>query len=162
MQAVASTGKHDDILQSAVQALKYYNVRPIAHPLGQRLCQLLNDQEWTFDIIVPVPMHTSRLRQRGYNQAKEIAQVVADMIEKPCVPQAIIRTRATRSQVGLNQRERQQNLVNAFVANSDLIKDQRILLIDDVLTTGTTLATCAEVAMESGARSVYGLTITYA
>lgn len=160
--AASSTGDHQGILQSAVRALKYYNARNLAVPLGERLTQVVTQQDWTFDMIVPVPMHTSRLRQRGYNQAEEIAQVVAQMTQKPCIPKAIIRQRATQSQVGLNQRERQQNLVDAFVADPELVAEKRLLLIDDVLTTGTTLSMCAQAALEQGAAELYGLTVTQA
>lgn len=162
LEAVATSGAHQGILQSAVQALKYYNVRDLAQPLAKRLVQVIDEKDWTFDMVIPVPMHTSRLRQRGYNQAEEIAQVVADMIVKPCVPQAIIRQRATRSQVGLNQRERRQNLIDAFVADAALVQGQRLLLVDDVLTTGTTLSACAQAALAQAATHVYGLTVTQA
>lgn len=159
---VYATGHHDGILQSAVQALKYYDARELATPLGKRIVSVLMQQQWTFDIIVPVPMHTSRLQERGYNQAEEIAQVVAMMTRKPNLPEAIIRQRPTRSQVGLNQQERQQNLADAFVADQALVAAKRLLLVDDVLTTGTTLSGCAQAAIEGGADEVYGITITQA
>ena len=107
-------------------------------------------------------MHTSRYRERGYNQAQEIATVLAAAIDCRCEPTAIERTRMTQSQVGLNREERLTNLDDAFAAQAQLVIGKSLLLVDDVQTTGTTLSMCAEAAMQAGAVRVYGITVTAA
>ena len=159
---VASTAAHQGVMQSAVQAIKYHNQPQMAIPLGQRLAQAITQLNWTFDTIIPVPMHTSRYRERGYNQAQEIAIALAEVIQYECKPNAIERIRATQSQVGLNRQERLSNLNDAFIAHSEFVKDKTLLLVDDVQTTGTTISMCAEAALQAGARHVYGLTVTAA
>ena len=113
-------------------------------------------------MIVPVPLHINRLRERGYNQARLIAGHVAQMRGLPLVPQAIYRQVETHSQVGLNAEEREANMQGAFGADPQTVSAQTILLIDDVYTTGATLAACAQAAREAGAAAVYGLTGTMA
>jgi ComF family protein len=115
---------------------------------------------WTIDMIVPVPMHTTRLRERGYNQAQLLGEHAAQQLAIPCVPEAVQRLRHTQSQVNLNAQERQANMQDAFEANPQLVSGQTILLIDDVYTTGATLAACAQTALDAGATAVYGLTVT--
>ncbi|MDQ7024598.1 MAG: ComF family protein [Anaerolineae bacterium] len=159
---VAATGVHQGILQSAVQALKYHGQPTLGIPLGQRLAQTIQQLDWTFDIIIPVPLHTSRYQERGYNQSQEMAVEVAKLMNCPCLPDAIIRTRSTDSQVGLNREERLRNLNDAFSAQTELINGKMLLLVDDVQTTGTTLSMCAEAAIQAGATAVYGITVTAA
>jgi ComF family protein len=159
---VASSGEHSGVLQSAVQGLKYHNLRTLAIPLGKRLAQMTQSLDWTFDMVIPVPMHTSRYLERGYNQAQEIAITLAESIGCHCEPTAIERTRMTQSQVGLNREQRLSNLNDAFAAQAELVAGQTLLLVDDVQTTGTTISMCAEAAMQAGAARVYGMTVTAA
>lgn len=162
LSRVASTAVHAGKIQSAIHSLKYENGRSLAEPLGERMATLLENLNWTIDILVPVPLHTTRLRERGYNQAQLLSEVIASRLGIPCVPHALRREQFTRSQVGLNAVERQANLEDAFQANSDFITNKIILLIDDVYTTGATLAVCAEALLSAGAKDVYGLTVTTA
>lgn len=157
---VVSSGAHSGILREAVQGLKYSDTRLLAQPLGERLAAALTTQKWTFGMIVPVPLHTKRLTERGYNQAQLLAESVASRLATPCVPSAIIRQRYTSSQVGLGAMERRMNVDNAFLANPDLVANQSVLLVDDVCTTGATIAACAHAALEAGAHAVYGMTVT--
>jgi ComF family protein len=159
---VVSTGEHSGILQSAVQGIKYYGQRELAPFLAQRMARVLEPLNWTYDIVIPVPMHTQRLRERGYNQAKEISFRLAEILDKAHPDSAIRRERATRSQVGLSQIERLQNIENAFSAQENILKGNRLLLVDDVKTTGATMAACAKVALAVGATQVFGITVTAA
>jgi ComF family protein len=158
---IAITGQHEDKLQKAIWSLKYENAPQLAAVLGQRLAQRLDKTDWTIDIIIPVPLHTNRLRERGYNQSQLIGEYVAHKHGIPIAPQAITRQIETRSQVGLNAQERQENMHNAFTADP-LVRGKTIVLIDDVFTTGATLSACAQVVLDAGARTVYGLTVTMA
>lgn len=162
VKEIASTGYHQGVLQSAVQGLKYHGQRELAPILAQRMATLLESLDWTYDIVIPVPMHTQRLRERGYNQAKEISLNLAQILGKMHSDTAIIRERATRSQVGLNAIERRENLRDAFSADEGIIKGKSLLLVDDVKTTGATMVGCATAAITVGATQVYGITVTVA
>ncbi|HLU09683.1 MAG TPA: ComF family protein [Oceanobacillus sp.] len=162
LTASAATGIHEGKLREAVQALKYENVRAIASPLGERLSNCLAQLKWTIDIIVPVPLHMSRLKERGYNQAQVLGAHVANRHSIPLVPDAITRWRSTNSQVGLTAAERKLNVEGAFTANRERVNQRTILLIDDVFTTGSTLKACAQAALDAGAAAAYSLTVTVA
>lgn len=158
----AATGSHEGLLQSAVWALKFDNNRDMAIPLGDRLAQQLGRLTWQPDMIVPVPLHPARMAERGYNQSQLLAERMAAQVSLPCIPGALARLRQTQSQVGLNQQQRQSNMEGAFSAESEFVTGHTVLLIDDVYTTGATLAACAEAALNAGAHVVYGLTVTAA
>jgi ComF family protein len=159
---VASTGTHTGKLREAVQGLKYDNNRQLAEPLGKRLAACFAALNWTIDMIVPVPLHTKRLAERGYNQAQVIAEYLAARTGLPCVSGALRRDKFTRSQVELSAAERLINLADAFYGEPSLLAGQTILLIDDVYTTGATLSNCAHAALDAGAHAAYGLTVTTA
>ncbi len=162
LAAIASTGAHAGKLREAVQGLKYDNNRQLAEPLGERLATRLATLNWTVDMLVPVPLHTKRLAERGYNQAQVIAEFLAVRVDTPCIPEALRREKFTRSQVELNAAERVANLADAFQGSPELLTGRTVLLIDDVYTTGATLSNCAQAAFAVGARAVYGLTVTAA
>ncbi len=162
LRSIASTAIHDGLLQQAIWSLKYENCPPLADPLSHRLAARLLALDWTFDILVPVPLHTSRLRERGYNQSQLLAAHLAQQVSQPCLPTAVHRQRQTTAQVGLSALERQTNMQDAFIANPQLVSGKTLLLIDDVFTTGATLAACAQAALDAGAVAVYGLTLTTA
>lgn len=162
LQTIASTGAHRGILREAVQGLKYGGAQLLQRPLGERLIACFDAQGWTINMVVPVPLHTTRLAERGYNQSQLLAEYVASGRSIPSQPAALTRQRNTSSQVGLGAQERLVNVADAFHANSDLVAHQTLLLIDDVCTTGATLSACAQAALEVGAAAVYGLTVTSA
>jgi ComF family protein len=162
LTAITATAVHRGVIREAVQALKYDNTRLIAEPLGKRLTHQVRAQGWSFDMIIPVPLHSQRKRDRGYNQSELLASCVADEMKIPLVTDAIERTRLTRSQVGLSATERRLNLKDAFTGNPDRVSGKTILLIDDVYTTGATLSGCAQALLDAGAAAVYGLTVTAA
>jgi ComF family protein len=108
-----------------------------------------------FDALVPVPIHPVRRRERGYNQAEEIARELAPLSGMPVLPFALRRLRATVSQTKLGRRDRRGNLAGAFAcAGPEAVKGKRILLLDDVFTTGATAECCAELLLAAGAVSV--------
>lgn len=162
LAGIAATGVHEGIIREAVQGLKYGQAKAVAQPLGERLTTQYVRQNWTIDIIVPVPLHMSRLAERGYNQAQLLSEVLTKEAALPCAPEAVSRQRNTQSQVTLNAMERQTNLLDAFQANPQIVSTKHVLLIDDVYTTGATLSACAQAILEAGAQAVYGLTVTVA
>ena len=162
LDACAASGTHEGKLREAVQALKYENARSLAIPLAQQLIRCQNVLDWRFDIVIPVPIGTKRLKERGYNQAELIARAFAYHRNAPLEAASLQRQRETRSQVGLDAKERQANVEGAFAAKSEKVNGKAILLIDDVYTTGATLAACASALREAGASAVYALTVTIA
>lgn len=161
LTASAATAWHEGKLQAAVQAFKYERAVDLAALLAERLIRCLKAQQWSVQMIVPVPLHSTRLRARGYNQANLLGALVAQRLAIPFHPSALSRTRNTRSQVGLGRAERQANVAGAFAATG-VVSGQIILLIDDVFTTGATLAACAQALLDAGAVQVYSLTVTKA
>jgi competence protein ComFC len=121
-------------------------------------------------ILVPIPLHQSKLKSRGYNQAEILAESLAQNLNLPSTLSSgqkgktqnlLERTRDTRSQVGLKQEERQENMKNAFrISNNQFpISNNQFLLVDDVLTTGSTLLEAAKVLKKAGAKKVWGITL---
>jgi ComF family protein len=162
LAGITATAVHDGIIQRAVWSLKYQNGQHMALPLGERIARRLAGQNWTFDRIIPVPLHTKRLKERGYNQSQLLAAVVAANMDVLAIPSAMRRERQTTAQVTLNAAERQANMQGAFSADPSQVSGQSILLIDDVYTTGATLSACAEAALAAGASAVYAVTVTVA
>ena len=162
MLAVASTGVHSNVLQSSVQALKYNRGQSLGKLHAQRLKTVLDSLDWRVDFIIPVPLHEARLKERGYNQAKEISEPLAEMCNVIHEDNVLIRTNQTRSQVGLNRVERLDNVKGAFVVSSSILIDKTVLLVDDVKTTGATMSACADALLSSGAKAVYGISVTTA
>lgn len=101
------------------------------------------------DAVVPVPLHASRLRERGFNQSQELARPLAEALGVPLMPHLLRRQIATRHQVGLNREERRANLTSAFAASQEA-QGKRILLIDDTFTTGTTLRKATQALLDVG------------
>lgn len=112
------------------------------------------------DIIVPVPLHRWRLLSRMYNQSALLANAIGNATGKPIIPDALARVKATPIQGGLNRAARHKNVARAFaVKNAKLVEGKRVLLIDDVLTTGATASACAKSLLEAGAQSVNVLVV---
>jgi competence protein ComFC len=162
LRACAATGVYDGKLASTIQSLKYENATALAVPLGVRLVTALAALNWTFDMIIPVPLHTNRLRQRGYNQSQLLGEHVAEHLTLPCNSSALMRRRNTPAQVGLTRPQRHANMQDAFAASTPQVSGCSILLIDDVYTTGATLQACATALKDAGAASVYSLTVAVA
>jgi ComF family protein len=161
LEATAATGWHEGVLQAAVHALKYGNQPQLGQQLGLRLAEGLQTLGWHITLIIPVPLHATRRAKRGYNQSEVLGEVVAQRTSLPLIGDALLRERDTRSQVGLNRAERMQNVADAF-RPTPAVTNQHILIIDDVCTTGSTLAACASAAVAGGAASVRALTVAAA
>lgn len=106
------------------------------------------------DLVIPVPLHKNRLRERGYNQSEIIAQIFAEETDIPCIPEAIERIKDTKRQSGLTGADRINNVRDAFSADADIVSGKRILLIDDISTMGMTMNSCKRALISAGAASV--------
>lgn len=149
-------------LRKAIHGLKYHRNLALGDYFAPALVQVFSDQKWDIDLIIPVPLSPNRRRQRGYNQAEILAIPLALAIQKPLAPHALAKCRETPSQVGQSASERLGNVKDAFIAHSQSVSGHRILLIDDVITTGATLNACAEALFKAGANAVFGLTLARA
>jgi len=110
---------------------------------------------WMPELIVPVPIHPERYRKRGYNQAEELGKRLAASLHIPCAQHEIFRRKNTRPQKGLTPSMRRNNLQNAFAALEGIRLPERVLLVDDIYTTGTTLDALTETVLGAGARKVW-------
>jgi ComF family protein len=150
-------------LRNAIHALKYQGQPRLAEPLGLLLAEAFTRYGLHADALIPLPLHPQRQQQRGYNQATLLARVCATHLKVPCLEGGVIRQRATRVQVGLSTQERQQNVLGAFALTSDaqarLFAYHRVVLIDDVATTGATLEACAAPLYAAGMHEVWGLVL---
>ncbi|HHY89636.1 MAG TPA: ComF family protein [Chloroflexi bacterium] len=160
--ALRSWARYSGPLREAVQRFKYRRDLGLAEPFAERLCRLYRSTGWAADLVTCVPLGRLRQRERGYNQAKELSYPFAAALGMPFAPQAITRFRETRSQVGLSAAERISNLEGAFRADSSLVSGKRVLVIDDVATTGATTHAAAQSLLAAGAVQVYALTLARA
>jgi len=137
--------------------------------LGRGLGRLITDNNYAgidpegFDIVIPVPLHVRRLRERGFNQSLLLARTVATACGIPVDFLSLRRVRDTPPQTLMGRKERQANIRGAFaVVRRDRLRDRQVLLIDDVYTTGSTLAECARALLDGGAARVGVLTLARA
>lgn len=153
-------GAYDGELRQLIVLLKYNGLRPLAGPLGGWLALVAKQhpQVAEVDALVPVPLHPRRQRQRGYNQAELIGRELSRWIERPVAAGWLERLKDTPSQTGLTLAQRVENVRGAFAARSKL-DSRRILLVDDVCTTGATLNACARALKGAGAKSVQAVTV---
>lgn len=164
----AAYGSYDGGLRDLIHLLKYEQVRPAANVLGRLLAKTIDSLAPAFRdapvLLVPVPLHRSKLRQRGFNQAELTARAalqLSSVRERLSLrPNALLRTRPTQSQIGLTRHQRRENMRGAFaVAKPAEIAGREILLVDDVFTTGTTASECARILRRQGASNVWVATV---
>jgi competence protein ComFC len=159
--AAYSFGFYEGALGELVQLFKYGKVTTLARPLGEMLTRALPRNQ-RFDVVVPMPMHWRRRWERGFNQADLLARELGRRSGLP-VRQLVNRGTATPPQAGLTSAKRRANVAAAFqIPNPARVKNQRVLLIDDVLTTGATAGACARALKKAGAHSVTVLTVARA
>lgn len=158
-EAYRAYGIYDGVLRDAILRLKYQNDIGIAQKLAKYLETVARSTSWDYQIVVPVPLSSNKLRERGYNQANRLAKPLAMLLEKPFRPYALRRIRETSSQVGLDMRARFENVDNAFRADPKQVKNLSVLLVDDVFTTGATLQSAATELRIAGASKVFALTL---
>ncbi len=150
-------------LALAIRRFKFADRPDLARPLGDLVRRAARDAAVVADVIVPVPLHPRRLAERGYNQAALLASAVARELGVPVVPLALARVRNTAQQARLDRQARLVNVERAFRArDAPAVAGRRVLLVDDVATTGATLDACAEALLEAGAASVQRLVVARA
>ena len=164
----AAYGSYESGLRELIHLLKYAGVRPAANVLGRMLAEALSTLEPEFSgdavAVVPVPLHRTKFRQRGFNQAELIARA-GMKIKQPAnrfrwCGGVLERKRETASQIGLTSHQRRENLRGAFgVVQPEAVKGCEVLVVDDVYTTGATVSECARVLLRAGATKVWVATV---
>ena len=151
LDSIADYSYNNPLLQKAIHTFKYKFVKDLARPLSKLLLEKIN---FDYDFIIPVPLHPKRLRWRGFNQS----ELLAKEIDKNKVINALVKTKNTKPQIQLSGNQRKENIKNTFKCVFNL-KNKKILLIDDVETTGSTLKECEKALLGAGAKQVYCLTL---
>jgi ComF family protein len=151
---VHAAGPYAGTLKDAVHHFKYRGRLSLERPLGNLLAEAVNKGHGPRpDLLVPVPLHLDRLRDRGYNQSLQLARQVGKLLAVPVAPALLRRVRTTVPQQGLDASARKSNLRGAFTVTGSLA-GRHLLLVDDVLTTGATAGECTRVLQAAGAASV--------
>jgi len=145
-------------MRQAIHQLKYQNLRTLAVPLARLLHEYLIANPVPAEVLVPVPLHPKRLRERGYNQSGILARKLGKLINLPVADDCLVRQRHATPQARTSTvEERRSNVAGAFACRDRRMHEKQVLLIDDVATSGATLNACAATLKVSGATSVWGL-----
>ena len=160
-------GSYEGGLRELIHMLKYEHVRPAASVLGRMLAEAIRRLETSFGdnqvVVVPVPLHAGKMRQRGFNQAELIARAAlktANSSKLVLSDSLLERRRETQSQIGLSSHQRRENIRGAFaVTKPEKVSGRECLLVDDVFTTGTTVSECARILRRAGASNVWVATV---
>lgn len=141
------------LLQTVAHSLKYEEVMAFGFELGIRLGKKVSDR--MIDAIIPVPLNKRKERERGYNQSDVIAAGISSVLNIPVLSRIVRRTKYTVTQTHLNAEERKKNIADAFeVINAERIREKKILLVDDIITTGSTIQEIARVLKKNGAGQI--------
>ena len=160
-----SAGAFDGVLREAIFALKYQARIVMADPLADLMVRCFPQTHLAkaVDVVVPIPIHHSRFVERGFNQAEELARRFCKRVSLPLEVDALYKPGNTAHQVSLPRRKRMVNMKGAFaVKNANALTGKRVLLIDDVFTTGSTLDEAARILKANGAAQVYAYTLAKA
>ena len=160
IDGIRSPFRFDGVMRQAIHQLKYRNLRALAQPLAKLLNDYLGTNPMPGEVLVPVPLHHKRLRERGYNQSSLLTKELGKLINLPVVDDCLIRLRHAPPQARTSTvDERQSNVAGAFTCRDRRLQDKQVLLIDDVSTSGATLDACAAALKAGGATSVWGLVL---
>ncbi len=160
IDGIRSPFRFDGVMRHAIHQLKYRNLRALAQSMAGLMQDYLVAYPVSGEVMVPVPLHQKRLRERGYNQSSLLAKELGKLINLPVADDCLIRQRQAPPQArAATVEERRSNVVDAFSCRDRKLQDKQVLLIDDVSTSGATLDACATVLKANGATSVWGLVL---
>ena len=160
IDGIRSPFRFDGVMRQAIHQLKYKNLRALAESLAELLSDYLVANPVPGEVLVPVPLHQKRLRERGYNQSTLLAEELGKLNDLPVVDGCLVRGRHAPPQARTsNVEERRGNVAGAFVCRDRRLQGKQVLLIDDVSTSGATLDACAAALKSAGAASVWGLVL---
>jgi len=160
IDGIRSPFRFDEVIRKAIHELKYRNLKAISPCLAELLADYLKENPLPGEALVGVPLHPRRLRERGYNQSSLLARELGRRIGLPMIEDCLIRVKQAQPQVrAVDVEERRKNVADAFVCRDERVRGKQIILIDDVCTSGATLESCAAALKNTGATSVWGLTL---
>jgi len=160
--AMRSWAPYNGPLRKSLHRIKYSQDLGMAEVFAIPLADIVTQSQWRPDLVTTIPLGRDRQKERGYNQANWLARPLAYRLSLPMSLNALVRVRETRSQVGLSARERWTNVEGAFQAESKIVKNHSVLLVDDIITTGATMQHASKALLEAGAASVFCLTVARA
>ena len=153
---------YENQIVALLHTLKFKQGRYLARYLSEFLIELFKKQDWQIDYVVPVPTSKKRLKQRGYNQTELITKPFCQKLNLPLNTTNLIKQKHTLPQTELVGADRYENLIGAFtVTDKNLFKDKNILVIDDIMTTGSTMEEISRILIKNGAKNVYALTVAH-
>ncbi len=158
MAGVAAVARYRGGARELVRALKFRDERRLAPAMGALMAERwpASGMKAQVDLVVPVPLHPGRLRFRGFNQSALLAEAIAERLGLELCAGSLKRVKATRPQAFLRRAERLRTMEGAFAAG-DALRGRTVLLVDDVLTTGSTMSAAAKACRDAGAKKVYGI-----
>ena len=160
LEGIRSPFRFDGVIRQAIHQLKYRNLRALVVPLARLLMDYLITNPVPGEVLVAVPLHQKRLRERGYNQSYLLARELGRLAALPVVDDCLVRQQHTSPQARTsNIEERRSNVVNAFTCHNHKLRNKKVLLIDDITTSGATLDACTSALKAMGVSSVWGLVL---
>ena len=148
---------YNDLVQKSIAEYKYKNKREFSISYSRLMIQEMGEiwKKWNCDVVMPVPVHRKKKQKRGFNQAELLAKAIGDYLCVPCETKILQRCINTLPQKEFSPSERRKNLESAFKIKQNSVKYKKVLLIDDIYTTGSTVDACADVLRRAGAEKVY-------
>ena len=160
IDGIRSVFRFEGIIRQAIHDLKYRNLKSISGCLAMLIADYLQDNPVHGGVLVPVPLHSQRLRERGYNQSGLLVRELGKLIVLPVIDDSLCRLKDSLPQARTTTiDERRKNVKEAFACQGEELKEKNVILIDDVCTSGATLEACAVALKADGAISVWGLTL---
>jgi ComF family protein len=160
LNGIRAPFKFEGVIREAIHQLKYKNLRSIAKPMALLLSDYFKANPVPVEVIVPVPLHHRRLKERGYNQSELLARELSLRLNLPLECKSLIRSKYIVSQAKTQSaEERRENVRQAFTCKSSALQGKQVLLIDDVCTSGATLEACASALKTTEPASIWGLVV---
>jgi competence protein ComFC len=154
-----SWGVYSGVLREAIQKIKFNRGFGLASHFTDHCVEFIKAWDIKVDMVLPIPLNKTRQHSRGYNQSALIAKPISKKMQIPYSQKAISRIKETKSQVGLDALERQENVLGAFEGNSEIVHNKSVLVIDDITTTDSTLNECSKALRNAGARYIFCFTL---
>ena len=160
IDGIRSVFRFEGVVRQAIHELKYRNLKAVSGCLAALMASYLRDNSICGEVLVPIPLHPRRLRERGYNQSSLLARELGKLTMLPVVDDGLHRLKDSLPQARTTTvEERRRNVANAFACQDEMLGGRSVILIDDVCTSGATLEACAKAVKSAGAVSVWGLTL---
>ena len=153
---------YDEIISKSIYRFKYHNRRTYAEFYGKAIADKYRKEimAWDADVLIPVPIHQRKLIKRGYNQAELIAKELSKNIGMPIDTELLMRTVNTKPQKEMTKADRKKNLEKAFKIAKNVVEYKKVILVDDIYTTGSTIDACAKVLRDAGVWQVYFVSLS--